>query len=176
MKKYTVGSRVDSGDLGAIDIYVSSDVRREESIDEIILVEDATRLILSAFLNYDLRYREYINLYSKYRGLKNTAILSAHGDIYNGEWMYADGKGMRRVQNWIKARDGDYASLLLFCCNPGFKEVTTKKSLILVGTGKTSIAAITAREGKIEFYIPEIGYVDGYTIDYELRALREKMD
>lgn len=166
------------------DVLVSEDIFKRDFVNLGADTDDIARRMLnddidSYLENQILEYREYVDLYSKLRRLNRLAMLVAHGgfkgDLKNREWIYYDNKKEYSIQDWINSVDGKYHSLLFCVCNPGTCEPSSKKSLLFVPDRDIG--------GKIydlgtcyHLYVPRIGVVDSYTINYELNRLKEKIN
>ncbi|MBS3095689.1 hypothetical protein J4231_03340 [Candidatus Woesearchaeota archaeon] len=162
--------------LDEIDLFYSDDILHEVSKSPGMFVED----FMSDLHEYNGKELELIGLYSKKQGLKRTAMIVAHGDSIGEEWRFFCGNKSFSTQEWINQNDGRYALLILGCCNPGHHEIESKKSAVLAPNEVYSpIKHYCLNEVQIEVYIPGIGYVDSYTVDYEIkrvqRALKRKI-
>ena len=58
------------------------------------------------------------------------------------------------------------------CCNPLSLEVHSRRSIVLVPNFIFSEARQEEGETIVEMYVPGKGYIDSYTIDYELEQLK----
>ena len=117
--------------------------------------------------------KELIDLYSEKNGLERIAILCADGDSVNHKWYYFDGNNNFLVQNWVNKMDGKYKLLILKVCNEEGKEVSSKKSIICFPNEVYSVANHKKGRVQVELFVPEIGYVDNYIIDDEIKKLKE---
>jgi hypothetical protein len=70
--------------------------------------------------------------------------------------------------------DGKYANIILSSCNPGSHEISSKKSAVFAYNYLHSWIRQEEGDGKMELFIPNVGYIDSYTIDYELEKLKEQ--
>lgn len=137
--------------------------------------------------------REYMRLYSQLRGINNIGILDAHGTTRGDEWFFNDGKMSRSVQKWINSVEEKHDSLLLCVCNDqiGIHTPESKKAIVVYPLSRLSLrltGSVSEQNspdgfGMFEMYVPKIkgirsegGVVDDYTIDYEIRELRKKLE
>lgn len=121
------------------------------------------------------KYRQMIHLNAKMRTLKRTAVLYAHGDSINNKWYYTDGHHHFLVQGWVNRHNKNYALLILECCNPGYHEIHSRHSAVLSPNNTFSFIRKDFGLVQVELYIPEIGYIDDYTIDYEIKRIRSNL-
>jgi len=61
-------------------------------------------------------------------------------------------------------------------CNPFGHEIKSKRSCIFASNYNYSPALRIEGFGQTELFLPREGYVDGYTVDYVLRQMREKLN
>jgi hypothetical protein len=126
------------------------------------------------FLERNPKHNEMVKLYSQMNNLKRNAILAAHGDDERNTWLYYTGEnGGIPVQKWINKMDGKYAVLMLYCCNPGAHTIYSKKSAVLASNSVYSPMKQMSGKLQIELFLPPLGYVDSYTIDYALDNMRK---
>jgi hypothetical protein len=133
---------------------------------------------ISCFFANKPEFREYCELYAKIKEVKPFAMLNAHGQVKN-EWKYKDANKFHSIQSWIKQNEKKYGTLLLNVCNePGYNAAIPKsKQAIVVFSNGTTILGLPsygAAEFNFEFFIPKIGIVDGYEIDYYLNRLKQR--
>jgi hypothetical protein len=117
------------------------------------------------------KFIEYVDLYGKANNLQGNAFLFAHGSS-NGEWNYHDGKKEKPVQKWINSMDGKFAGLWLFSCNPGHHTPKSKKSVILLSDRDIGLSHIVDNS-IFSLWVPKIGDVNSYVIDYEVQSLKQ---
>ena len=132
--------------------------------------------ILDEFLERKPAYEELVNLNARKYNLRRKAILAAHGDSKDNKWCYDDGTNQFLVQGWIDNMDGEYAALILNCCNPRRHEISSRKSAVLVPNDVYSPAREHEGEVNIELYIPGKGYIDSYGINHEIKELRKSLE
>jgi len=114
-------------------------------------------------------YKKFISAYGKLNGLEGNAILFSHG-VYDGKtWYYLDSSKKRKVQNWIKKRDGKYAGLFLCLCNKGNLTPKSKKSLVLFPDRE--ISSLIGPEGCYDLLVPGGKLITEYTIERDLEDL-----
>ncbi len=165
------------------DVWISEEIFKRDFVSKGLDADDVARRVLSQDIdsylkNQNSNYIEYMGLYGRLKGLNKLAMLFAHGsfkgDLKNREWTYSDDGKDYSVQDWINSADGKYHSLLFGVCNPGTCEPASKKSLLIVPD--RDVAGRLFNLGTCyTLYVPEIGAVDGYTIDFELNRLKEKI-
>jgi len=133
--------------------------------------------------------REYLHIYSQLTGINNLAVLDAHGDSKDGKWIFTDEENQpsRDIQRWIQLHEKNHHAIALGVCNPGEHEVTSNKSILIYPITDLTLNLFGEvhpfeKQGPkglganiFQFYVPKIGFVDDYTIDYELTQLREKL-
>lgn len=165
------------------DVWVSEEIFERDFVSIHADTDDAARRELSLDINsylenQDPKYIEYMGLYGRFKGLNKLAMLFAHldsrGDLKNREWTYSDNNKDYSVQDWINSVDGEYHSLLFCVCNPRTREPASKKSLLLVPDRDIN-GRLFNLGTCYTLYVPKIGAVDSYTIDYELKRLKEKI-
>lgn len=173
------------------DYFVSDDFLRTLK-EEMQLVEETPKKELNSqeicqifaeaalsSISEDLAIREYQKLYGKLIGLEKIAILNAHGDVSEGNWVYIDEKQERPVQNWINKRDGKYSSLILFSCyNPHELNLSSKKSLLLIpdriiGLDYDLLSVLNKVCWTI--FDPRLGEVSPYAYDYEINQMKKQL-
>lgn len=120
------------------------------------------------------KYKEFVDLYGKLNQLERYALLVAHGDS-NGKWKYYDGKRGLNVQSWINKHDGQYSGLLLCVCNPENDTPTIRKSALLIADRDIHESRGAIDNPVYNLLVPDIGEIDGYTIDHEIEQLRGKL-
>ncbi len=165
------------------DVWISDEIFKRDFVSKGLDADDITRKAISQDIdsyleNQNPKCIEYMWLYGRLKGLKKLAMLFAHGesmgDLKNREWTYSDGGKDYPVQDWIDSVDGKYHSLMFWVCNPRTCEPASKKSLLFVPD--RDIAGRVFNLGTCyTLYVPKIGAVDGYTIDYELNKLKGKI-
>lgn len=115
----------------------------------------------------------YIQIFAKKKRLPPIAVLSAHGSQENGEWLFGDGKKEIKVQKWLNALDGKFASLVCYVCNPRALTVYTKKSLLLLPDGEVSDGCMLMDRCHFSLIHPQRGEIDKYIINFELERLKQ---
>jgi len=131
--------------------------------------------------------REYIELYSSLIGVNNLGILDAHSSNLgrHEDWTFRDGKKDVNIQNWVNRTEKDHHCLALLVCNGHRQEVVSKKAILvypfanlpLDGFGEFNPNRPDSQPGHVfSMYVPNIGFVDDYTVDYHLNKLREKLN
>jgi len=161
--------------FGDVDLFYSDEIKRDFELDSEMYLDCLIDSILTNFLKREPKYKKLVDLYSKKHNLSRKAILSAHGDSIISKWYYYDGTSGFQVQDWINQMDGKYATLILHCCNPGSHEIYSKKSVVLASNFIYSELRQDMGDGKIELYIPKIGYIDPYTADSELKQIKKSV-
>ena len=78
------------------------------------------------------------------------------------------------IQDFIDRMDGKYANIILSSCNPKSREISSKKSAVFAYNYIHSRIWQEEGDGKMELYIPNVGYIDSYTIDWEIEKLKEQ--
>ncbi|MAH32907.1 hypothetical protein CL615_00795 [archaeon] len=168
-------------DLGML--YVSDD-RIEEEIREKVSGEEESSVFdilkeraddLHQLFLKDPEIKRYFQLYGELTGLKDYAILDAHGSDQDVTWMYDDGKNLRNVQKWIDKNDGKYLGLFLVVCNPSSLEITTNQSLVLAPNDDYSKMDHILGKVQVELYAPKIGNVSNYLIEHEIKQLEDRL-
>lgn len=154
-----------------IELHLSPDKSSDFTITTLEHLEERVKHNLRIFMERNPKYKEYIHRFSLLKGI---IILDAHGDEKEGKFVYWDGDKSYSVQNWINKQDGRTAALILACCNPASLEIRSRKSIVLVPDQTFSGERLDKGEVTIEMYVPKIGYIDNYTIDYELEQLPQK--
>ena len=137
-----------------MEIFISDDVL-EEDIELCKQTGDALNEVLqSKFirliwgpLSEDLT--DYLNARKSLSANQKFAILHAHGSEEHDAslkerrgWFYRDGNKTELVQKWINRYDGKYFCLVLCLCNPGWRTVTTKKSVLLIPDNIISVLRV----------------------------------
>ena len=158
-----------------IDFFYTDEIKKDFELDNEMYFDYLISTISTNFLERESKYKELIDLYSKKNNLSRKAILAAHGDSIISKWYYTDGIYVSQVQNWINQMDGKYGVLILYCCNPGSHEIYSKKSPVLANNSTYSELRQDLGDGKVELYIPKIGYIDSYTMDSELKQMKKSI-
>lgn len=165
------------------DVWVSEEIFERDFVSKGLDTDDVAKKVLSQDIDsylegQDPEYIEYAGLYGRLNGLNKLAMLFAHGDsrgnLKNRKWTYSDGGKDYPVQDWINSVDGKYHSLLFCVCNPRTREPASKKSLLLVPDRDIN-GRLFNLGTCYTLYVPKVGAVDGYTIDFELNRLKEKI-
>ena len=104
--------------------------------------------------------------------MERIGILFAHGGDVGGKWNYYNEDKSFPIQSWINKMDGKYKALIMSSCNPGRLEINSQKSPVLVPNEVYSGALVNDGKVQTELFLPEIGYVDHYTIEDEMVRLR----
>lgn len=151
-----------------VELHLSPDISSDFNITTPERLEERVKHNLRVFMEHNPKYKEYIHRFSP---LKGVIILDAHGDEKEGKFVYWDGDKSYSVQSWINRNDGRAAALILSCCNPASLEIRSKKSIVLVPDQTFSGERLNNGKVTIEMYVPKVGYVDSYIIDYELGKL-----
>jgi hypothetical protein len=155
------------------DLFYSQDMKIDRKLKtelDLHLLKDKIKKIT---LELKPVYNEIIGAYAKKNKLERIAILYAHGGEVNKKWYYYRGEKAFSVQSWINKMDGKYKILILGCCNPGANEISPKKSPVLASNESHKDKEIENGEVHLELYLPKKGYLDSYTIEEELRKLKE---
>ncbi len=155
------------------DFFYTNEIKRDFELKSDFYLEDLVERILTNFLEREPKYKELVDLHSKKHGLSRKAVLAAHGDSLINRWYYGDETYDSQVQDWINQMDGKYAVLILYCCNPGSHEISSKKSAVLANNFTYSEYRQDVGDGKVELYLPKIGYIDSYMIDFELEQMKK---
>ncbi len=158
-----------------VDLFYTDEIKRDFELDSEMYLDNLISTISINFLERDSKYKKLVDLYSKKHNLSRKAILSAHGDSIISKWYYYDGTSGFQVQDWINQMDGKYAILILHCCNPGSHEIYSKKSAVLASNFIYSELRQNIGDGKVELYIPKIGYIDPYIADSELKQMKKSI-
>jgi hypothetical protein len=184
MKKYNTGN---------IDSYISTECMAELSGDHKdghsaaygindeemleILVEHNNDHANDTFFRENPDYKRVVDLYSKIIGNDKIVCLSAHGgDNEFGEWVFEQEGEEYSVQDWINEQDGKYAAILLNVCNESAKTITSKESIVLAPNYIWGDCVKLREGGKLlDLYLPKVGYIDSYVIDYEIGELEKKL-
>ncbi len=163
--------------LNDIDFYCSDEHLEDFKFDrEPSHLEIFINQSVQDFLEKDPKKKELVSLYTKKIDLDRKAILLAHGSYDHHRWMYSSGEHQIPVQRWINHIDGKYGILILECCNPYGLEIHSNISAILVPNAVYSGALQNLGDVQVELFIPKIGYIDSYTIDYELEQMRKNVE
>lgn len=158
-----------------VELHISRDKRRNFNIEAPADLVKRVNNNLDLFVNRNPKHKEYIKRFSKSHGLTGTIMLDADGDEEDGRYIYWDEDKSHPVQDWINCHDGRAAVLLLRCCNPSSSGIQSRSSIILVPNYDFSEIrqdGENAGETIVEMYVPGKGYIDSYTIDYELKQLK----
>jgi hypothetical protein len=123
------------------------------------------------FINKN-NFKKYIDLYGNINNLDKYAMLSGHG-YYNKDWFYYDNINYFTVQSWIDKFDGKYSALLLCICNLGNSTPKSEKSIIFLPDYIVDFRTYPKRETIFSLIVPNLGEIDSYTIDYELKRLEK---
>jgi len=112
----------------------SCKVFEEGKVDDPIMLE---RHIVADtfhdFLDKEGIFQKRLAEFSKESGLDGIAILGAHGDYKNGEFVYLDHEDETKpVEDWVLENDGKYAALFLFVCNGESARIQPAKHSLLV--------------------------------------------
>lgn len=124
------------------------------------------------------KQEELAKLYCEINRLdyKNRAILLAHGFFKKGQWFYIDNKKEYLVQKWINKYDRKFGILEIHCCNPNSVVPSSKKSVIFWFNNYVSEKLINSSEVQLELYVPSIGVVDNYVIDFYIKKFRKLVE
>ena len=155
------------------DLFYSRAYKRDFYLNDNYSIERYIEDVINDFIDKTPKYREIADLYSKITGLTGNVILCAHGQDKNDKWCFVNGKSYP-VQDFIDKVDGKYANIILSSCNPESREIHSKKSAVFAYNYIHSWIRQEMSDGKMELFIPKIGYIDSYTIDYELEKLKEQ--
>jgi hypothetical protein len=118
------------------------------------------------------KYEQYIKKYGEVNKLERITMLFAHGNVSRaGNLVFSDTYNLYQIQNWVNERDGKYNLIILQTCNPEGAKITSQKSLILIPNSILSGLNLFSGDVQIELYVPQIGYLSNYTIEYELKQL-----
>jgi hypothetical protein len=169
------------GQLGRVipngESHISSDLFKEFSIlIDAMRNEGVVKIIgcegLDNWLEEDLN-AQFVAAYTKKFSLPpHVAMLSAHGNSNNGQWTYYDGKRVCRVQNWIDRHAKRASLLIIHSCNPERETITSPSSLVLAPSSIIRGARLSLdEEGPWYLFVPRVGWLDPYTIEYELKQL-----
>lgn len=140
------------------DYFLTSECFKEKQKSKSSL-KDFGEFALKRMLTSYPAYRNLIEKYSKEQQLKRYAILESHGYSIPGFWAitnYEDYLG--EVQEWINKQDGNYAAILLRCCNKSFNKPKSKSSPILFPDNDFSWEWQGQEKVNVRLYIPRIGY------------------
>lgn len=159
-------------------------IKEETEIADLFFSEEEYLAEIAQFVDQHLKllfkergkFRQYCELFSEINGLKPYGILNAHGISREKQWVYQDNNKFFPVQNWIKAQDGNYGTLVLYVCNPGVHTPTSKKSLLWVPAGNVKLIGDAVRDFHFDLIDPEKGMIDSYTIDSDLEALEKSLE
>jgi hypothetical protein len=166
------------------DVWISEDIFQKDFVNLGIDNDEKVKKILNrgfcSYLEKQLpEYEEYVNLYGKLNKLDKSAMLIAEGNfkgnLKNRNWVYYDNEKQFLIQDWINSVDGKYHSLLFSVCNPGVCKPISKKSLLFIPDRDIAEAEAHNFGTCYHLYVPKVGIVDGYTIEYELNKLKEKI-
>ena len=158
-----------------IDFFYTDEIKRDFELNNEMYFDYLIESILNNFVKRDEKYKKLIDLHSKKNNLSRKAVLAAHGDNIISKWYYTNGIYASQVQNWINQMDGKYGVLILYCCNPGSHEIYSKKSAVLANNSTYSELRQDLGDGKVELYIPKLGYIDSYTIDSEVKQMKKSV-
>ncbi len=156
-----------------IDIFYSHGIKKECRLKPGRRINDHVETIISEILEANPKYDMLANLFAQKKGMDGIAILSAHGEDAKGTWCYENGGELIPVQNWIDRNDGKYAFLVLNCCNPGSREISSRRSAVLAPNFVWGPLLSQNSVGQIELYLPGAGYVDSYLIDYVIKQMKK---
>lgn len=164
--------------LENLDWYVSEQVLSEEGIEHQLSVKGHVQNLISSIFESYPEYREYIHLWGEIKRLPEIGILEAHGDCNEG-WKYYDERGEHSVNRWIGSKDGKYAGLILYVCNPGKKVRTPKKSVLIIPDVNVNVKSHQLntpgmRDTCFSLFAPGIGEIDPYKVDEEIKKLEEQ--
>ncbi len=138
------------------------------------ILKDHVKNVVDGYINKNEGVSELINLYMKKNNLSRKAILTVHGySTEEGEWAFDGGNGNYYIQDWIDLMDGKYGALLIHSCNPGHHEIHSEKSAVIASN---NVYSEVRAEGDVqaELFIPGRGYIETYTLDYELEKMRNE--
>ena len=158
---------------GDTDFFYSQEAKKDYELDDKTSLDNFIDDILDNFLETNPKYGKLIDLHSKNYHLNGKAILSAHGFSRDDSWFYLNG-GDHLVQDWIDKMDGKYAALILHCCNPDSHQISSQGSAVLAYNYIYSSIRQELGDGKVELYIPKIGYIDSYIVDWQISQLKKK--
>ena len=123
----------------------------------------------------------YVSLYERLTGLKNTAILNAHGQFDGRNWIYFDGEEQIPIQEWIDCIDGKYSNLaILACCQHERFKLKSKKSLLIVPDRE--VDTLSVEEGRslldvlFRLFVPGKGMINPYAYEKETEELNAKLE
>lgn len=156
-----------------IDFFYTRDMKEESGLNNKSVLDTIASETAKNFLKLNKEYSELIEVYANKNNLEKIAILMAHGENINKKWHYANEYNSFPVQSWINKMDGKYKVLIIYTCNPGRNEITSKKSPVLVPNGIYSNASLEKGKVQIELFLPGTGYVDSYLIEEEMEKLKE---
>ena len=156
-----------------VNFFYTRDMKEERKLNNTSVLDLMVSETVKNFLELNKGYSELIEAYAKKNKLEKIAILMAHGEEVNKKWYYANEDRTFPVQSWINKMDGKYKVLIMYSCNPGRNEITSKKSPILVPNRTYSNALLEKGKVQIELFLPKTGYVDSYLIKEELKKLKK---
>mgnify|MGYP001567585985 CR=1 FL=1 len=130
--------------------------------------------------------KNYLDLWAQFRGVNNLGFLDAHGNSDGKNWLFTDdpNKPDKSVREWVLRNEKNHHALFLSVCNPRACEIETKKA-ILIYPSSDSFAYGDGRvfgDGDIHgmttynFYVPKIGFINDYVVDYETKELQKRLD
>lgn len=157
---------------GDITLFYSKDIKEEHELNRKVDLDTISFNILRNFLELNSNYNTLVETYAKKKGLENIAILMAHGNEIKNKWHYFNEDKSFSVQSWINKMDGKYKALIIDSCNPGRNVIKSKKSPVLVPNETYSNQLFDKDRVQIEFFLPEVGYIDSYMIEEELEKLK----
>jgi hypothetical protein len=167
-----------------IHLFYSEDAFSDEDEDvkptNTELIGEIADSTFSVMIAAQTEYKEMTELYMKKMKLEKKAMLIAHGNDIDEKWVFTDGRNEFPVQGWINVNDGVYGLLVLCCCNPEGRQIHSRKSAVLVPNNiyspllQRTVGVSASDSLQVELYIPKIGYIDSYSIAYELEKMRKK--
>lgn len=155
------------------DLFYSLDMQEDELTNEIHLEIVSDEIETDLYKNLDPKQKSLIDLNAKKRSLEGIAALYSHGEDVEGEWHYVNGIKTAPIQDLVNNLDGKYKLIILGTCNPGRHEIESKKSCILATNEIYNKSKLEIGEVQMELYVPEIGYIDSYTIDSEIEKFKK---
>jgi len=136
------------------------------------------RVLLDSFFEVNPKFRELAEMHGKLSGLSGEASWYAHrtADHQQSMWVFMDKEKSFPVQSWINAQDGKYATLIIACCNPFSNEIYSRRSAVIHYNYIYSGYKQKHGDGQLELYLPKIGYVSSYLIDYFIAKFKKSLE
>jgi hypothetical protein len=161
-------ARLKKRSLADLDYYVSPDIiateqenlgipSKKETIDSLC---DEFREAFSHILYNNPLHKEFLEQAQQHTNTNRIAVLDAHGNTRNNQWVYCSGGEQRLVQSWIRKQDGLYAAIFMHCCNADAHSIATSKSLLFVPSTTVSYNDIINATTHIELVAPYVRHID----------------